>query len=161
MRKLALVTAAVLAVSAAAVGVFVATRSEGGAKPPPAPPGPSPHGASMDDDYASVLAMYRAPEGATPCESAHNAFTAEAEAARSLGRESHFAFVADRAAFLAGCEGLAPEARPCLAPRYRARHRDACEQALPPVEALSHMFVARGDLEGEDDPLAKEPGFPR
>lgn len=155
MRKLALVTAVVLAVSAAAIAVFVATRADPRPEAPPAPLGPSPHGAAMDESLASVLAMYRAPEGATPCESAHNAFAAEAEAARSLGRESHFAFVADRDAFLVGCEALAPEARPCLVPRYRARHRDACGRALPPVEALSHLFVARE----ESEPMEPEPPF--
>lgn len=148
-------TAAVLAASAAAVAVFLATRSDPRPEVPPAPLGPSPHGAAMDEAFASVVSMYHAPEGATPCESAYNAFAAEAEAARSLGRESHFAFVADRVAFLAGCEALAPEARPCLVPRYRVRHRGACEQALPPVEALSHLFVARE----EPDEAPPEPPF--
>lgn len=149
-------TAAVLAVSAAASGVFLASCSDSDPKPKPppapvAPVGPSTHVAAMDDQYASVVAMYRAPEGASPCESAYNAFAAEAEAARSLGRASHFSFVADRAAFLAGCEALDPEARSCLIPRYHARHRDACDRALPPVEALSHLFVRLEEL-GEEVP---------
>jgi len=128
---------------AIAVVVFLAACSEAERKPPPAAASASPHGAAMDDAMASVLAMYSAPEGATPCESAHNAFAVEAAEARRLGRASQFSFVADRAAFLAGCAALAPDAQPCLVPRYRARHRDACDRALPAAAALSHLFVIR------------------
>ncbi len=154
MRKVALVTAATLAMSAAAVVVWVAARSAAEPKPPP-PARESSHGAAMDDAYASVLAMYDAPEGGTPCETAHNAFAAEADKARSLGRESHFAFLADRPAFLVGCQALAPEAQRCLAPRYQARHRAGCTEALPPVGELSHLFKERPQL--GDEVLAEEP----
>ena len=156
MTKSALVTAAVLAVSAAAVVVWVATRSGAGEPKRPPARGPSPHGAAMDDSLASVLAMYDAPEGASPCETAHNAFAAEAKKARSLGRESHFAFVADRTAFLAGCQALASDVQLCLAPRYMARNRELCQSALPPKEALSHLYRERAseeDVLAEDDPL--------
>lgn len=146
MRAIAVITVAGLAVAAAST-VFLATRSDAAApspsRPPPRPAGASPHGAAMDDAFASVVAMYHAPEGATPCESAHNAFAAEAEAARKLGRESYFAFVAERTAFLAGCQALAPDTQLCLTPRYRVRHRAACDAALPPVETLSTLFVER------------------
>lgn len=147
MRTFALITAGGLAAIAAASTVFLSSPSD--AAPPataPAPArtaGPSPHGAAMDDALASVIAMYHAPEGATPCESAHNAFAAEAEAAQKLGRESHFAFVAGRADFLARCQALAEEAQPCLVPRYRVRHRDVCDRAMPSVEKLANLFVER------------------
>lgn len=147
MRTIAVISAAALAAALAAIvaasAIFLTTRSDA-APPTPAAAqrtGVSEHGAAMDDAYASVVAMYHAPEGATPCESAHNAFVAEAEAAQKLGRESHFAFVAERAEFVAGCQALAPDAQSCLVPRYRARHRDACAQALSSVATLAHLFV--------------------
>ena len=163
MRKVALVSAAVLAVSAAAVSVWVATRSDSDSaaesKPPPPTRGASAHGEHMDDAYASVLAMYDAPEGGTPCETALNAFAAEASKARSLRRESHFAFVADRGEFIAGCEQLAAQAQRCLAPYYQARHRDDCAEALPAHLSLSHLFKERPQPEG-GDVLAEDPLVP-
>lgn len=131
------------------VAAFVlASCSSDESKPKPAPErapprGESEHGKEMDDAFASVLAMYDAPEGATPCETALNAFEAEAAAAEKLGRPSYFSYVASRDVFLAGCRALTPEAQPCLAPRYQARHRDACGSALPPEGELAHLFVVR------------------
>ena len=155
MKTLLLVSAVVLAMSAAAVGVWVGTRSGSDADPKKSQTpvrGVSPHGAGIDEAHATVLAMYDAPEGATPCETAHNAFAAEAEAARSLGRESYFSFVADRAEFLAGCEELEPTTQRCLAPSYQARHREACKKALPEELTLPHLF--RFD---EPEVLAEDP----
>ena len=40
----------------------------------------SQHGQEIDNSHAPELAMYKAPEGTTPCESALNAFVAETNA---------------------------------------------------------------------------------
>ena len=100
--------------------------------------------------------MYRAPEGATPCESALNAFAAEADAARLLGRPSIFSFVADRGTFLANCKALGSEVQSCLVPRDAARHREGCLATLPPNERLANLFVLREDSAAP----AKEPPLP-
>lgn len=156
MRKAALITGGVLALGAAVVVGYFATRSGGETTPQATPDRVSPHGQEIDNAHAPELAMYKAPEGATPCESALNAFAAEVNAARRLGRESLFKFVADRDAFLAGCNALGSETQACLVPRYAARHRDGCLSALPPNAQLAHLFVLRED----SAPPVKEPPLP-
>jgi len=156
MKKPALLAAGVLALGAAVVVGFVVTRSRSKPAPQATPDRVSPHGQEIDNAHAPQIAMYKAPEGATPCESALNAFVAEGNAARTQGKQSIFAFVADRDTFLAGCKALAPDVQSCLIPRYAARHRDACEVALPPNAQLAHLFVLREDSEAP----AKEPPLP-
>ena len=126
------------------------------ASPEAAPDRVSPHGQEIDQAHAPQIAMFKAPEGATSCESALNAFVAEAAAARTLGRPSMFSFVADRDAFLAGCNALGSETQACLIPRYAARHREGCETALPTNDKLAHLFVLREESEA----TAKEPPLP-
>lgn len=140
---------------AALVLGFVAACS-GKDSAPPAPDRVSPHGQAIDNAHATQLAMFKAPEGATPCESAFNAFTAETEAAKKLGRPSMFSFVADREAFLKGCNALGSEAQACLVPRYAARNRDSCETARPANEKLAHLYVLRED----SDERESEPPLP-
>ena len=135
---------------------FVASCSSKKTAPEATPDRVSPHGQEIDNAHASQLAMYKAPEGATPCESALNAFVAEADAARSLGRPSIFSFVAERDAFLASCNALGPVVQACLAPRYAARHRAECETAMPANAELAKLFVLR-DVSVAP---AKEPPLP-
>jgi hypothetical protein len=139
-----------------ALGAAAACSGKKESAPPPAPDRVSPHGQEIDSAHAPELAMYKAPEGATPCESAHNAFAAEGDAARKLGRESLFAFLADREAFLAACNALGSEVQKCLVPRYAARNREGCLTALPPNAKLANLFVLREDSQ----PAMKEPPLP-
>jgi hypothetical protein len=140
------------ALALAAVAVLGCKKSEPQAKPDRV----SPHGKEIDSAHAPQIAMFKAPEGATPCESALNAFNAEVEAARTSGSKSIFTFVADRDTFLAGCKALAPEVQACLVPHYAARHRDDCNAALPPNAQLANLFVLRDDASAS----AKEPPLP-
>lgn len=136
---------------------LVAACSDKKAAPEPTPDRVSPHGQEIDNAHAPQLAMFKAPEGATPCETALNAFVAEADAAKKLGRPSIFSFVAERDAFLAGCNALGAVAQSCLAPRYAARHRQECETALPPNEKLAHLFVLRDGSEAPKEPPLPAP----
>jgi hypothetical protein len=126
--------------------------------PPPAPSTGSttaersPHGTGIDGEYATVLAMYNAPEGTTPCESAYNAVVAEQEAARRTGRDSIFQYVATRDLFLKHCEALPAASQPCLVPRYQARNQRACEDARPPTSDVVKLYIVREELVGPREP---------
>ena len=137
------------------VGLLAACSKKESA-PEPAHDQVSPHGKEIDNAHASQLAMFKAAEGATPCETALNAFIAEGDAARKLGRPSVFSFVAERDAFLTACNALGAAVQACLAPHYAARHRQECETAMPPNEKLANLFVLRDDSEAK----AKEPPLP-
>lgn len=139
--------AGVLALGAAVVVGFVVTRSRSKVASEARPDRVSPHGKEIDSAHAPQIAMFKAPEGATPCESALNAFLAEVDAARTQGKRSIFAFVADRDTFLTNCKALAPAVQSCLVPHYAARHRDECQAALPPNAQLAKLFVLREDSE--------------
>lgn len=124
-------------------------------KLPPAPTGsaaakPGPggdHAAEIDNEYATLLAMYDAPTGATPCESAYNAVTAEREAAKTLKRDSVFTFVAAKPDFLKLCNALRVTAQQCLVPKYESQHGPECEGAKAKDDDLAKLYVLRKDLE--------------
>lgn len=122
-------------------------------KLPPAPTGsaaakPSEgHAAAIDNEYATLLAMYNAPTGATPCESAYNAITAEQESAKTLKRDSVFSFVAAKPDFLKLCNALSVTRQQCLVPKYQAQHAPECDGAKLPADDLAKLYVLRKDLE--------------
>ena len=113
------------------------------------------HATSIDRSYSAVRAMYEAPEGATPCESAYNAFTAEQEAAKPTARGSIFSFVAPRAEFVKHCEALPVASQQCLVPRYQARNQASCLTAKAPPEKTDALFMVRKDLDAitDDEPV--------
>jgi hypothetical protein len=126
-------------------------------KLPPAPAGSAAkagedHAASIDNEYATLLAMYNAPTGATPCESAYNAVTAEQEAAKSLKRDSVFTFVAPKADFLKQCGALGAMVQQCLVPKYQSQHGVDCDTAKPADADLAKLYVLRKDLEPPKEP---------
>ncbi len=123
------------------------------AQPPtPAQPQEPSHAAEIDNSYATVLAMYNAPEGATPCESAYNAVAAEQDAAKKLQRESIFKFVAPKDEFFKLCQTFPTASQQCLAPHYEARNREVCSTAKPSTEQLKPLYVIRQDLEQPVEP---------
>jgi hypothetical protein len=125
--------------------------------PAAAPPRPAAgHAASIDDSYSTVTAMYKAPEGATPCESAYNAIAAEQDAAQATKHESIFKFVAAKDEFSRVCQALPAASQACLVPRYQARHRVECANASASSQQLEKLYVLRPDLDqtAEPDPLA-------
>jgi hypothetical protein len=105
------------------------------------------HAAAIDNEYATVRAMYNAPAGATPCESSYNAITAEQDAAKKLERDSIFTFVAPKADFLKLCGALPTTYQQCLVPAYQARHNEECAAANPAAGELDKLYVIRKDLE--------------
>lgn len=86
-----------------------------------------------------MRAMYAAPEGKTPCESAYNAFKAADDLARSGHARAVIVHLASREDFLARCAALAPKVQSCMVPAYMARHREECEAARPAPEVLKPM----------------------
>jgi hypothetical protein len=126
-----------------AVTVIVWARS--GDKPHhPRPHATSGHANGIDgtDSSVSLMTIMNAPEGATPCESAYNAFEAEQAALRLRGGRSMFEWVAPRADFLAACQSLTAVQQNCMAPRYRRDHEAECGPARPPDAQLAKMFIA-------------------
>jgi hypothetical protein len=122
---------------------------------PPPPPvdvtKPSQHGSGIDRKVAQLLAMDRAPEGATPCESGWNAIAAEQEAAKKLGKRSIFVKVAERSEFMRICNGLSKDAQQCMSSRYMNANRDKCQILRPPAETLSTMYEIRPELISPDE----------
>jgi hypothetical protein len=105
------------------------------------------HAQAIDDEYATLLAMYNAPAGATPCESLHNAVLAEQDAAKKLGRESIFSFVAPEAEFLKVCAALPQMVQHCLVPKYQSQHGAECDGVQPSDADVAKLYALRKDLE--------------
>ena len=129
------VTRARLALAALLLGaaVFLVVRRHRATPPTPAPVASqeSPHGAGIDQAMAAVLAMQNAPEGATPCETAYNAFKASKDVSDTEGVKAVVLSLAPRDEFLARCAKLPPQTQVCLAPRYMWQHRADCQRAEP------------------------------
>ncbi|MBV8762532.1 MAG: hypothetical protein JO257_34930 [Deltaproteobacteria bacterium] len=105
------------------------------------------HAASIDSEYATLIAMYKAPPGATPCESLYNAIGAEQDAAKSMKRDSVFTFVAPKADFLKQCGALPAMTQQCLVPAYQSTHGAECESLHPDEKELDKLYKLRDGLE--------------
>src|SRR5438105_928686 len=138
MKKSLLLAAVALAAGSAAVAGVLVWR----ARHPPHPPPPTVnvHGQGIDREMTSLRAMYDAPAGATPCESAYNAFKAGRDAAVMAGKTQLVVRLAPRDQFVAGCGKLPAEAQACLIPVYSAHHRPECEKLKPAPELLAPLF---------------------
>ena len=139
--KVRLLVAAVI-VAAAVLLVLRRNRPPAPSSPPP-PPAPSTgqesaHGAGIDQSMAAVLALQNAPEGATPCETAYNAFKASKDVSDTEGVKAVVLRLAPRDEFLARCAQLPATTQACLTPRYMWKHRADCQRA-DPGESLSGM----------------------
>jgi hypothetical protein len=134
-----------LILAAAIVGAalfLVLRRNHPPAPPTAAPPVPgqeSEHGAGIDHAMAAVLAMQNAPEGATPCETAYNAFKASKDVSDTRDVKAVVLRLAPRDEFLTRCADLPPQTQLCLAPRYMWQHRTECRGASPAAANLSGM----------------------
>ena len=121
-------------------------------KLPPAPTGSAQnagndHAAEIDNEYATLIAMYNAPAGATPCDSLYNAVLAEQAKAKELQRDSVFTFVAPKDTFMKLCTALPTTEQQCLVPSYQSHHGRDCEAVNMTNEKFEPMFKLRGDLE--------------
>ena len=118
----------------------------------------SEHATGIDRRMAQIIAMMKAPDGATPCESYWNAIEAERAAASAGGHRSVFVRVAERPEFFRLCESLSPETQRCLPPRYLAANRQACLPYRPPAAIVEQLFELRGDLVDPEDLEVSVPG---
>jgi hypothetical protein len=134
---------ALILVGAGGAALYLMRRGQPDRRPPPH--AESRHALGMDHEMSTLLALYQAPEGATPCESAYNAFKASQDlaAARGPAAVAVVLKLAPREQFLARCDALPAEARPCLIPSYEVRHRPECAKLRPPQAVLDEMFVLR------------------
>ena len=138
-----------------AAAIFLLAPRHRAVAPTPAPVAASqesPHGAEMDHAMAAVLAMQTAPDGATPCETAYNAFKASKDVSDTQGVKAVVLSLASRDAFLSRCAQLPPQTQACLAPRYMWKHRAECQRADPGVN-LSGMV----ELLRRTEPTPAEP----
>jgi hypothetical protein len=133
-----------LLLAAAIVGaaLFLVLRRNRPPPPPPAAPTPgqeSEHGAGIDHAMAAVLAMQNAPVGATPCETAYNAFKASKDVSDTQDVKAVVLRLAPRDQFLTRCADLPPQTQLCLAPHYMWQHQADCRGASPAAANLSGM----------------------
>jgi hypothetical protein len=120
--------------------------------PPPTSSQESAHGAGIDRSMAAVLALQNAPEGATPCETAYNAYKASKDVSDTQGVKAVVLSLAPRDEFLARCAALPPDTQACLAPRYMSKHRADCQRADPGTKLTGMVeLLRRTEPSHEDD----------
>jgi hypothetical protein len=148
MKRNVLVGAIVVLVAGVAAAAYATvTRREGAHHPHAAPS--SDHAEGIDRAMAAALALYKAPEGATPCESAYNAFSASQDVAARQGVTPVVVHLAPREEFLARCNAAPSATQPCMVPRYAAHHRPECPGGVrSAIQALGPAL----ELKPEDDP---------
>jgi len=140
-KRTIIVAAIVLVAGGAAVAVFGAPKR----REHPHPAGSSSHGSGIDHQMSAMLAMYHAPEGATSCESAYNAFKYSQDWAAEKDVAPVVEWLAPRDEFLAKCAGLSPQVQQCMVPRYLSEHRSKeCGGQKPPDDVFRSMVVLKG-----------------
>jgi len=150
MNRRLVVAVSVVVVGAAAAVVFASVGRRGPSHPHPASSGESAHGTGMDRSMSAYLALYRAPPGSTPCESAYNAFKASQDYATANQVTPAVLRLAPRDEFLQRCAALPPLTRKCLVPDYLTQHRPECVPAKPAADVLAPMIALR--VRGEESP---------
>lgn len=154
--KLTLVIAGVVLVGGGAAAWLVHQR-----QPPPRPPPPlSAHGNGIDKAMSSINALYDAPEGKSPCESAFIAFKASDDLAKTENVKSAVLRLAPRDEFLARCSGLPEATQRCLVPKYLRGHHEECVAAKPAPEVLKALVELRQADQpvSPNEPPATPPG---
>jgi len=103
------------------------------------------HRKKVEHDLAPLTAMMKAPDGATPCETAFNAFTAYDTTAKAQGSPRPWLELPDHAGFLARCGALSQKEQQCLQPRYQAQHHDVCDPLQEGIKKRNVLYeqVAR------------------
>ena len=101
----------------------------------------NPHRAGLEFATSPLTAMYNAPEGKTPCETAFNAYKAADDlASQDKKLRTPFKYLAPRDLFLQRCAALTPEQQLCFGPKYKSFHADECAKLLPSVEVRNQLF---------------------
>ncbi len=142
------------------VGAYLLLRSPGTPPPPPVPlellshsahPPPPPsagHAAEIDRSMGSILALYRAPEGGTLCETAYNAFEASRDYAARENTTAAVLRLAPRDEFLRRCDALPPASQRCMVPLYMTQHKDECQQVKPADDVFAAMVELKPRVTG-------------
>ncbi len=86
------------------------------------------HAEGIDQNMASILALLKAPEGATPCETAFNAYQHSLDVAKEQRVKSAVIRLAPRDEFLATCGALPADVQQCMVPRYDVDHKRDCDK---------------------------------
>jgi hypothetical protein len=102
------------------------------------------HRDQLNQAYAPMAAYMSAPPGATPCESAYNAFQAFGDKAQDVGQPLPWVSFPDKATFLQKCSALPEGDQNCLEPRYQAKNLDACNDTLHRLRKDNVLYVSRG-----------------
>jgi hypothetical protein len=131
-QRLLIVVAALVVMGVAAYVLWPQTR----------PTTRSQHNEEIDRQYGPILAMLKAPEGKTPCETAHNGFKAFEDAANPHGMPRRWGPLPDRGMFLKRCGALSEQEQLCLQPRYPPRNRGTCEAMLDRLFRSNAVFDA-------------------
>lgn len=84
----------------------------------------------LDHANAPGHAMFEAPEGSTPCETAYNAYKAFDDTAKEIGRPTPWASMPDKPRFLANCARLPEAQQRCMQPKYGVQHHPECDPLL-------------------------------
>jgi hypothetical protein len=156
--KLVVALAAVL-VAGAGAAIFFALRRAPLPPLPPAATAPSAHASGMDRAMAAANALYHAPEGSTPCETAYNALKSSDDLARREHVTPVVLRLAPREEFLARCGALPPATQQCLVPVYLRSHREDCARSRPSPDVLKAIVELRqaAPAEGLNEPLPMPP----
>ena len=154
-----LVAAATL-VLVAGVAVIVFGTVRGRTHPAPPVASISAHGAGMDHAMGAVNALYHAPEGSTPCESAYNAFKYSLDVSAQKQLTPVVLKLAPRDQFLATCGSLPAPTQQCLVPAYLSEHREACQKAKPQQDVLDSLVQLKHAMEPGSQSEMQEPSEP-
>jgi hypothetical protein len=102
------------------------------------------HRQALEHELAPLTAMMKAPDGATPCETAFNAFSAYDTTAKAQGGARPWVELPDRAGFLTRCGTLSQQEQQCLQPRYQARQHDVCDPLLEGIKNRKVLYEPVG-----------------
>jgi len=156
MNRKLVAAATVVLVAGVAVVVFGAVGRSARSSPPA--PASSGHGPGIDHAMSAVLALYHAPVGATPCESAYNAFKASLDVSTQQNATPVVQWLAPHDDFLARCNALPPATQQCLVPLYLSEHRAECQKAKPSDDTLKTLAQLKQAAEpGSQGPDQSEP----
>ncbi|HTQ45300.1 MAG TPA: hypothetical protein VMI75_21225 [Polyangiaceae bacterium] len=158
MNRRLIAAATLVLVAGVAVVVFGSVNRRTHPAPPVA--SISEHGAGMDHAMGAFVALYHAPEGSTPCESAYNAFKYSLDVSTQKQLTPVVLKLAPRDQFLATCGSLPAPTQQCLVPLYLSEHRDACQKAKPPQDVLDSLVQMKHAAEPGSQGESQEPPEP-
>ena len=116
------------------------------APPHPPPPTKNVHGEGIDRQMVALNALYHAPPGNTPCESAWNAFKASLDASQSSNAKPVVLRLSPHDEFVTHCQELSAAAQQCLVPSYLRGHHQECAPLKPSPDLLHEMMELNRDL---------------